>query len=41
MAILLETLTDLVRGLALATLLLLAVPLVRAMLATIREREGE
>lgn len=41
MNIIMATLTDILRGLAVATLLLLAVPLVRAMLATIRESEGE
>lgn len=41
MSILFETLTDIIRGLAFAGLLFLAIPLVRAMLATIRENEGE
>lgn len=41
MAILFETLTDIIRGLAVASLLILTIPLVRAMLATIRESEGE
>lgn len=41
MSILFETLTDIIRGLAFAGLLFLTIPLVRAMLATIREREGE
>ena len=41
MAILLETLTDIIRGLAFAGLLFLTIPLVVAMVATIREKEGE
>ena len=41
MSIILESLTDLLRGLALASLIFLAIPLVVAMLTTIREREGE
>lgn len=40
MTIILESLTNLLRGAAAVTLLLFSVPLVRAMLATIREREG-
>lgn len=39
MAIIFATLTDIIRGLAFVSLLLIAVPLVRAMLATIREED--